>query len=128
MPTKLPLYRGFSTANYLLDKKKGFSLTNQELVKQDLLNHIYTIPGERVHQPDFGTRIPLLAFEPLDQKTMAIVTEDLKKVFEYDPRVRLIDMAVNAVPDHNAIVAFIDVEYLELNVTETIKLEFKTGS
>lgn len=128
MAGKLPKYRGFSTANYLIDKSKGFSLTDQELVKQDLLNHLYTIPGERVHQPTFGTRIPLLAFEPLDDKTITIVREDLKKVIDYDPRVNLIDMSVNAIPDQNMIVAFVDLLYVQLELKETIRLEFETKS
>lgn len=120
-----PRYRGFSTANYLRDRSKGLALTNQDLVKQDLLNHIYTIPGERVHQPSFGTRIPLLTFEPLDERTLSIVREDLTKVFTYDPRVRLIDMSINALPDNNALVAFVDVLYVELDVTETLRLELR---
>jgi len=122
----LPTYRGFSTENYL--GSKTFLVTNQELVKRDLLNHIYTIPGERVHLPEFGTRIPLLAFEPLDQKTLAIIKEDLKKVFDYDPRVKLIDMAINALPDNSAIAVFVDLLYVELNVSETLHLEFPTGA
>jgi phage baseplate assembly protein W len=118
----LPVYRGFSTANYLTNKT--MLVTNQELVKQDLLNHIYTVRGERVHLPNFGTRIPLLAFEPLDQKTLAIIREDLTMVFAYDPRVRLIDMAVQAMPDNNMIAVFVDLVYVELNVSETLHLEF----
>jgi phage baseplate assembly protein W len=118
----LPVYRGFSTANFLTNRT--MLLTGVELVKRDLLNHIYTIPGERVHLPNFGTRIPLLAFEPLDQRTISIVKEDLRKVIEYDPRIRLIDMAVTAMPDNNAIAAFVDLEYLELAVSETLHLEF----
>lgn len=124
----LPLYRGFSTASYLLNKQNGLSLTNQELVKQDLMNHIQTIKGERVHLPNFGTRIPLLAFEPLDQKTLAIVREDLKAVIDYDPRVKLIDMAINAAPDNNCIIAIVDLLYVELNITETFKLSFGVGA
>lgn len=126
MASKLPLYRGFSTATYF--EKKSFSLTNQELVKQDLLNHIYTIPGERPHQPNFGTRIPMLAFEPLDEKTLSIIREDLTKVISYDPRVKLIDMAISAVPDLNTIVAFVDLQFVELNTTETLKLEIEVGA
>lgn len=103
-------------------------LTNQNLVKQDLLNHIYTIKGERPHLPDFGTRIPLIAFEPLDQKTLKVVEEDLRAVIDYDPRVRLMDMVVSALPDNNAIVAFVDLLYVELDVQETLKLEFGTQS
>lgn len=126
--TKLPRYRGFSTASYMTDRSRGFMLTNQELVKQDLLNYIYTIPGERVRLPDFGTRIPLLAFEPLDEKTLDIVRTDLKKAVNYDPRLKLIDMTVQAAPDNNMIVAYLDVLYVELDVTETLHLEFATNS
>jgi phage baseplate assembly protein W len=124
----LPRYRGFSTADFFTGGRKTFMLTEQELVKRDLMNHIYTIPGERVHLPNFGTRIPLLAFEPLDEKLIQIVREDLTKVIEYDPRVQLVAMSVNAVPDNNLIMAFVDLRYLELDVTETLKLEFGVGS
>lgn len=116
-------YRGFSTFG-----KKSFQLKDQALVTRDLLNHIYTIKGERVMLPDFGTRIPLLAFEPLDQKTLAAVEEDLRAVVDYDPRVQLVDLAVMALPDNNAIVALLDLRYIELNVTETLRLELTVGS
>lgn len=120
----LPSYRGFSTANYLADNRKTFLLTNADLIKQDLLNHIYTIRGERVHNPGFGTRIPLMAFEPLDQKTMKIIQDDITMVMEYDPRVRMTDIAVLAVPDQNAIACFVDIMFLELGTSETLKLTF----
>lgn len=120
----LPSYRGFSTANYLANNRKTFLLTNQDLIKQDLLNHIYTIPGERVHNPGFGTRIPLMAFEPLDQATMKIIQDDLTMVMNYDPRVQLVDIAVMAVPDQNTIAAFVDIAYIELGTSETLKLTF----
>lgn len=58
-----------------------FSTIGVETVERDLLNHIYTIPGERVMAPDFGTRIPLMAFEPLDPTSLAIIKEDLKEGF-----------------------------------------------
>lgn len=121
-------YRGFSTVNALNDPHKSFLVINKEVINQDLLNHIWTIPGERVMQPDFGTRIPLLAFEPLDQKTLDIVKEDLTRVFTYDPRVALIDLAVQALPDNNTIVAWADLTYLQLGTSETLKLEFPLGS
>jgi len=127
-PLKKALYRGWSTAYHLEDPSKGFMTVNVQTVKRDLLNHIWTIPGERVMQPSFGTRIPLLAFEPLDQNTIKVVDDDLRMVFEYDPRVKLLELAVLPLPDNNAIVAYADLLYLELNVTETLKLEFPLGS
>jgi phage baseplate assembly protein W len=126
MATRLPTYRGFSTANFL--RTGSFLNTNVDTVKQDLLNHIYTVPGERVHMPDFGTRIPLLAFEPMDETTVTIIREDLQKVFAYDPRVQLIDMAITPIPDNNFIAVFVDLLYVEFNIKETLKLEFGVGS
>lgn len=120
-------YKGFSTAFNILSKGTTFSTKNIETVKQDLLNHIYTIPGERVMLPDFGTRIPLLAFEKLNQETIDIVREDLMKVFNYDPRVQVSELTVLALPDHNAILALADLVYLELNTSETLRLEFQVG-
>lgn len=121
------LYRGFSTANHRKDPSKGFLTVNIETVKQDLLNHIYTLPGERVMLPNFGTRITEMAFEPLDQDTLKIIEDDLRKVVAYDPRVELIDISVNALPENHAVLALLDLRYVQLNITETLKLEFPVG-
>lgn len=128
MTPKKVTYRGFSTAFHQANPTKGFMTADVETIKQDLLNHIFTAKGERVMQPSFGTRIPLLAFEPLDQNTLRMVEDDLREVFNYDPRVEIIGLAVMALPDNNAIIAYADLRYLELNVTETLKLEFPVGS
>ena len=118
-------YMGFST----FGSKKSFKLTGKDLITRDLLNHIYTLKGERLMMPDFGTRIPLMAFEPLDELTLAAVEEDLRAVIGYDVRVELQDIAVMALPDNNAIVAVVDLKYLELGgVVETLRLEFPTAS
>jgi len=125
---KRATYKGFSTQTAVGDMRKGFFTADYETVKRDLLNFIYTIPGERVMMPEFGTRIPLLAFEPLDTNTLKVVREDLTKAVNYDPRLRLKALSVNAVPDNNAIIAFVDVDYVDLGTTETIKLEFPVGA
>ena len=117
-------YIGFST----FGAKKSFRLTGKELVNRDLLNHIYTIKGERVMMPGFGTRIPLMAFEQLDQQTLSAVEEDLRAVVAYDPRVEMVDLAVMALPSNNGIVAFLDLKYVVLGFQETLRLEFPTAS
>lgn len=122
------IYRGFSTASQEENRGRSFSTIDVETVKRDLLNHIYTIPGERVMQPQFGTRIPLMAFEPLDELSIQAIKDDLTMVMEYDPRVRLIDIAVMALPDNNAIVAMVDIEYIQLDIKETLRLDFPVGS
>ena len=121
------LYRGFSTAFHAENPTKGFMTTDMETVKRDLINHIWTIRGERVMLPNFGTSIPLLAFEPLDESTIKTVENDLREVFSYDPRVELIELVVSALPDNSAIYVVADLRYIELNTTETLKLEFPVG-
>jgi phage baseplate assembly protein W len=121
-------YRGFSTFDHLLAPSKGFTLTDVQLINRDLLNHINTIKGERVMMPNFGTRIPLMAFEPLDQATVDVIEEDLRAVFAYDPRVVLLDLAVVMLPDNNAIGAFADLQYVNLGVNHTLRLEFPVGA
>lgn len=128
MATRRAIYRGFSTAESLLSGKNNFKLSDIELVKRDLLNYIYTIPGERVMLPDFGTRIPMLTFEPLDPDTLAIIEADLRKAVDYDPRLELIELVVNAIPDSNTVLALLDVRYVQLNVVDTIRIEFGTSS
>lgn len=114
------LYKGFSSYNY--QTNKSFALSDVELVKMDLLNHIYTRRGERVFMPNFGTRIPDLPFEPLDDITLSVLEEDLRAVVAFDPRVQLLDLSIIPYYDENAIVASVKLLYLELNITGDLNL------
>jgi phage baseplate assembly protein W len=117
-------YTGFSTIKFL--KNKNFKLTNVDLIKQDILNHIFTRKGERVQMYDWGTRIPDLINEPLDETSLLIVKEDLAYVFDYDPRLSLNDLTVIPLYDENAIIAFADVSYTYLNFNDQfdIRIDF----
>lgn len=114
------LYRGYSSYEY--QANKTFSITDLELVKLDLLNHIFTRRGERVMMPTFGTRIPDLVFEPLDGITMDIIEEDLRAVFNFDPRVKLLDLRLLPSYDTNSIVASARLLYIELNLTDNLDI------
>lgn len=114
------LYRGYSSYEY--QANKTFSITDVELVKLDLLNHIFTRKGERVMMPGFGTRIPDLMFEPLDGITMDILEEDLRAVFNFDPRVKLLDLRIIPSYDTNSVIASARLLYVELNLTGNLDL------
>lgn len=114
------LYSGYSTYNYQTDK--SFVLTDIDLVKMDLLNHIYSRKGERVMMPNWGTRIPELAFEPLDQFTLDILEEDLRAVMEFDPRVELLELSIIPFYDKNYVIAAVRLLYIELDMTGDINL------
>lgn len=114
------LYKGFSSYEY--QRTKNFKLTDIELVKLDLLNHIYTRRGERIMMPSFGTRIPDLTFEPLDDITLDILEEDLIAVLKFDPRVELLELNIQPDYDNNAVTAAARLRYVELNMEDVLTL------
>lgn len=114
------IYRGFSSYEY--QNKKTFKITDLELVKLDLLNNIYTRRGERVMMPTYGTRIPDLAFEPLDEVTIDIIREDLKQVFDNDPRVETLQLVLTPNYDANSIVASARLYYVELDLVDNMDI------
>jgi phage baseplate assembly protein W len=124
----MAIYKGFSTEKWLSSRGNTFALSDVEIVKRDILNHIYTAPGDRVGMPKWGTRIPLMVFEQNDEITRKIIYDDLMMVAQYDPRVRLIDLKVVSLKDNNAIVAFMDLLYIEFNVQDTLHIEVQVGS
>lgn len=114
------LYRGYSSHEY--QAHKTFSIADVELVKLDLLSHIFTRRQERVMMPTFGTRIPDLVFEPLDQITLAVLEEDLRDVFKFDPRVELLELVIYPDYDANAVTASARLRYIELNLTDSLDI------
>lgn len=114
------LYRGYSSYEY--EVNKTFSIADVELVKLDLLNHIFTRRGDRVMMPGFGTRIPDLVFEPLDQITLDILEEDLRAVFAFDPRVQLLSLVIDPSYDTNTVTASAKLLYIELNLAGNLDI------
>lgn len=114
------LYRGFSSYEYESDK--SFGVVDINLVKLDLLNHIYTRRGERLMMPTFGTRIPDLPFEPLDEVTLDILRDDLVTVFNFDPRVQLLELSILPDYDSNSVVAACRLLFIELNMVDNLDL------
>lgn len=120
-----PIYKGYSSFEF--QSNDTFLLTDVELVKLDLLNHIFTRRGERVKMPTFGTRIPDLAFEPLDQETLDILYEDLVLVFDFDPRVETESITITPDFDASSVEARARLRYIELAVVDTLDLNIEVG-
>lgn len=125
----MALYNGFTTKFYgKCDGEvvnSGFILTDIQLIKQDLLNHIFTLKGERVMQPTFGSTIPDLLFEPLDEQIISLVEDELTRIISADPRVILLDLKTSADYDNHTIQAGILLQYIELNVVDNLSLNIE---
>ena len=79
----MALYTGFSTYN----RYKKFRLTDFDLVQQDLFNHFNIRKGEKLMNPEFGTIIWGMLFEPLTEGLRKTITADIKRIVGYDPRI-----------------------------------------
>ena len=75
--------------------------------------------------PTFGTRIPDLVFEPLDDITVVAVREELQYVLDYDPRVRTETLTVVADAQQQSIAVVARLLYIELNVVDTFDLNIE---
>lgn len=78
----MALYYGFST----FKKQKKFKITDFELAKQDLINHLSIRKGEKLMNPEFGSIIWSLLFEPLTAEVKSVIQDDLQTIISYDPR------------------------------------------
>lgn len=120
MPITQGLYRGFSSFEF--QKNKTFTIQDIALVELDILNQIYTQRGSRVMMPTFGTIIPSLVFEPLDQTTIEAVEDELLTVFKFDPRVILLNLQVVPNYDTNSLLVTALLQYVELNLVQPFEL------
>lgn len=79
------------------------------LIQNDLLQLLYTLPGERVHRPNFGTPLRTSIFDPMSDLTISVLRDSiLSAINREEPR--LINVSVGAVPDR-------DNNLLTINIT-----------
>jgi hypothetical protein len=112
------LYKGFSTVN----RYKKFRVTDIDLIKQDLINHFNIKKGEKVMQPDFGTIIWSLLFEPMTATVRQAIIDDVKTVVGYDPRTNLQNITINEY--QNGIQIMVDLLYIPTNQLTALNLQF----
>jgi phage baseplate assembly protein W len=85
------------------DSPKGFFLdlteTDNRAIKADLLHLLLTRKGQRLYNPEFGTRLLEYIYEPYDELTFSDVKNEIDTAVKtYLPQVRLNDLAVEPSP------------------------------
>jgi len=95
-----------------------------EAVKQSIINILSTNRGERPFIPDFGANIRSYLFENFDGVTASLVEEQIRVALaNYEPRVRVLDLSVEGLPDRNAMRIQLEFEILS-PAAETGVVEF----
>ena len=77
------------------DNNNDFALTKTSLQQSqhNLKNLLLTYPGERVHQPNFGSKLRQLCFEQLDDSLPIRIEEEVRRsVSNWLPYINIIEV------------------------------------
>ena len=114
---------GYSTVGKRVPETRLYDI---ELIKRDLLNQFMTRKGERVMNPDFGSIIWSMLFEPFTENNKQIIIEDVKRIISEEPRVNLVDLNVEE-SEHGITVDAL-LNYQPFNLTDSLYALFTRGA
>lgn len=116
-------YVGYSTVNPNAITTKLYDF---DLIKQDILNQFNTRKGERVMNPEFGTIIWDIIFEPFTTDVKQAIKTDVSRVCNSDPRAVPIQIDINE--QEYGMLLEITLQYVGTNQTANMKLTFDKQS
>ena len=99
-------------------------IKNETAIARSIRNIVFTVPGEKFFQENFGSRISESLFENIDEvSALEIKDEITESINRFEPRVRLI--SVDTIPDYagNAFNVIIVYEIIGID-TPAQQLEF----
>jgi phage baseplate assembly protein W len=76
--------------------------------------------------PEFGSIVWDMLFEPLDEKTIRLIDEDVRRIIKNDPRWALQSVTISEGP--NALNIEVIVTYLPSDETVTLPLTYDKGT
>ena len=124
----VPKYKDFYTNLDVKARTSGrqtgdlYVLTDADAVKTSIKNLVLTDPNERFFRPNLGGGIRQSLFENITINTEDNIRTQIKYTIEnYEPRARLIEVYVNAVPDENRY--NVKIIFSVINSTETEQLD-----
>ena len=73
-------------------------LKNENAIARSVRNIVFTLPGEKFFDEEFGSRISGSLFENIDDISASVIVDEITySISRYEPRVRLLN--VEAFPD-----------------------------
>lgn len=117
-PPTSKAYRGIST----VDTSDGFTKYDIALIKQDIINHFHIRQGEKLENPEFGTIIWDVLYEPMTEQLKTAIANNVTEIVNYDPRVQVENVTVDSY--ETGIQIELDLSYLPYNISESMRLSF----
>jgi len=112
-------YVGTSTVN---PEATSWTLYDLEIIKQDIINHFHIRQGEKLSDPEFGTIIWDILFEPLTEPVKDAIVNNVTNIINYDPRVQVNSITVDSY--ESGIQVECSLIYLPYNISEELRFRF----
>ena len=100
------------------------SLSDTAAIARSIRNIVFTSPGEKFFNPDFGSRISESLFENVDDVSALAIEDEIKSsIINFEPRVNLSFVNVKPNPDDNEMNVTIEYEITGIDIPPQ-QLEF----
>jgi|TARA_B100000085_G_scaffold149367_1_gene135822 phage baseplate assembly protein W len=73
------------------------TIKNETAISRSIRNIVFTLPGEKFFNEDFGSNVSRSLFENIDSISANLIEDEIKvSINRFEPRVRLIDVETKA--------------------------------
>ena len=100
------------------------AIKNATAIARSVRNIVFTLPGEKFFDPNFGSNISASLFENIDPFPASIIESEIRtSINNFEPRVNLQDVSIEPDYDNNTFNATIRYEIIGANIPPQ-QLEF----
>ena len=93
------------------------ALKNSSAIARSIRNIVFTQPGEKFFNPEFGSRVSESLFENVDDVSAISIRDEIRSsIINYEPRVNLLSVSVNPNPDENEMNVSVKYEIVGIDI------------
>lgn len=86
------VFKGISTFLYGISQSK-ISLQDEDLIKRDILNALFTSKGSVPKNRNFGTSLPTLLMKQMTDELIVDVKQEILQTLSNEPRIRVTNIS-----------------------------------
>ena len=100
------------------------ALKNSSAIARSIRNIVFTQPGEKFFNPNFGSRVSESLFENVDNSSAIVIRDEIRNsIKNFEPRVKLLNVFVRPNSQFNEMNVTIEYEIIGIDVPPQ-QLEF----
>tara|TARA_B100000941_G_scaffold258554_1_gene209024 strand:- start:275 stop:676 length:402 start_codon:yes stop_codon:yes gene_type:complete len=100
------------------------ALKNSSAIARSIRNIVFTQPGEKFFNPNFGSRVSESLFENVDNSSAIVIRDEIRNsIKNFEPRVKLLNVFVRPNGEFNEMNVTIEYEIIGIDVPPQ-QLEF----